>query len=139
METLHLAGNITIYNDTYNANPQSMKAGLLTLSKAKGRRIAVLGDMFELGALQEELHRSVGAYASALSIDILVTVGKASADMADEAAVHGLQDVRCCADKEEAKAVIEALAGPDTTWLFKASRGMALEELVNYLQSRLQQ
>ena len=145
METIRLANAVTIYNDTYNANPQSMKAGLDTLSKSAGRRIAVLGDMFELGEMEETLHREVGAYAASLPIDILVTVGPASAHMAAAARETianpsgrkndrgGMRVIRC-ADKEEAKAIIESLRGPDTTWLFKASRGMALEELVNDLK-----
>ena len=177
METIRPGNGVTIYNDTYNANPQSMKAGLLTLSKSSGRRIAVLGDMFELGEMEEELHREVGAYALSLPIDVLVTVGKASSYMA-EAALESRDRKSCpsqegtavtadgraavgmavrsatsstdigpegsrsvkqvfrCADKEAAKSVIDRLRGPETTWLFKASRGMALEELVNYLRER---
>ena len=145
METIRLENGVTIYNDTYNANPQSMKAGLLTLSKSAGRRIAVLGDMFELGGMEEELHREVGACAAALPIDVLVTVGPASKHTAAAAREtianpsgrkndRGGMQVICCADKEEAKAIIESLHGPDTTWIFKASRGMALEELVNDLK-----
>ncbi len=67
MEKLVLGQQITIYNDTYNANPQSMKAGLTTLSNTIGEiKVAVLGDMFELGDMEEELHRGVGAVAASL-------------------------------------------------------------------------
>ena len=177
METIRLENGVTIYNDTYNANPQSMKAGLLTLSKSSGRRIAVLGDMFELGEMEETLHREVGAYAASLPIDVLVMVGKASSYMAEAASEsrdrkscpsqegtavtadgraaadmavrsaaastdtgldgsRSLKQIFRCADKEEATSVIDRLRGPETTWLFKASRGMALEELVNHLREQ---
>ena len=133
METLRLANGIVIFNDTYNANPQSMKAGLSSLMHMKtARHIAVLGDMKELGAAQEALHREVGAYAAGLAVDTLITVGDAAAFLAEEARVKGLADVRCCSTKEEARAQIEALAGPDTAWLFKASRAMAFEELARF-------
>lgn len=137
MEIRHLPSDVVIYNDTYNANPQSMKAGLLALSKAAaGRRIAVVGDMFELGEMEEELHREVGAFAAGLGLDALIAVGAASSFLAEEAAKCGMRDVRRCADKEAAKAEVSSLAGPDTAWLFKASRGMALEDLVQYLETR---
>ena len=139
MEVRHLPGNVILYNDTYNANPQSMKAGLLALSKTPApagrplRRIAVVGDMFELGEMEDELHREVGAYAAGLGLDTLIAVGRASQSLADEAGRRGLRDIRYCPDKEAAKEVVRGLAGPDTAWLFKASRGMALEELVQDL------
>ena len=143
METLHLPGNRTLYNDTYNANPQSMKAGLVTLSHTAGvRRIAVLGDMFELGEREEELHREVGAFAAGLSIDTLVTTGRAAAYIAEEAKKNGLSDVRACADKREAKAVLDKILSEspsDTAFLFKASRGMALEELFQYVKEKEEQ
>ncbi len=133
METLHLPGEVILYNDTYNANPQSMKAGLLTLSRTKAdRRIAVLGDMKELGALEEALHREVGAYAASLCLDELITVGEAAALLAKEASREGMAGVHACSSKEEAKSVIRELAGERTAWLFKASRSMAFEELAHY-------
>ncbi len=133
METLRLENGVIIFNDTYNANPQSMKAGLSALMHSKAaRHIAVLGDMKELGAAEETLHREVGAYAAGLGVDTLITVGDAAAFLAKEAKSQGLSDVRCCRSKEEAKAQIEALSGPDTAWLFKASRAMAFEELARY-------
>ena len=139
MEIMNCPGGVTIYNDTYNANPQSMKAALETLAQVKGRRrIAVLGDMGELGDDEERLHREVGAFAAAegTAPDVLVTVGRASAAMADEARRLGHPDVRVCADKAEAMAVLDGLMGPDTAFLCKASRFMALEELTAHLKER---
>lgn len=133
METIHLPGGVVLYNDTYNANPQSMMAALRTLSNTEAkRRIAVLGDMGELGESEEALHREVGRYAAGLPLDALVTVGRGAEFLGKEAAANGLSGVYCCGDKEKAKEVIRQLAGPETAWLFKASRFMALEELARY-------
>ena len=130
MEIRTFPGNVTIINDTYNANPQSMKAGLDSLAVLEDvKKIAVLGDMFELGDREESLHKEVGAYAATLSIDTLITVGKASAGLGEEAKKEGLSDVVICHDKEEAKTVLKRYIGENTAFLFKASRGMALEEL----------
>ena len=133
MEIRTFPGNVTIINDTYNANPQSMKAGLSSLSVLEGvKKIAVLGDMFELGEKEETLHKEVGAYAASLPIDTLITIGEASVRMGEEAKKEGLPDVVICRDKEEAKEVLTRYIGEDTAFLFKASRGMALEELSGF-------
>ena len=135
MEMIHCDGNILIYNDTYNANPQSMKAGLQILSKAADRKkVAVLGDMFELGEASERLHREVGACAAQMGLDALVAVGEACAFMADEAVKGGMKNVFACGTKEEAKKVLKDLIAPDTAFLCKASRGMALEELAAFIR-----
>ena len=140
METVHTANGNTIYNDTYNANPQSMKAGLLTLSHTKAdKRIAVLGDMFELGEQEERLHREIGAFVASLpEIDVLLAVGRASAWMAEEAKKCGMAEVYVCADKDEAKKVLQKFTARNTAFLVKASRGMALEELTEFLQNETQ-
>ena len=79
MEVHNLEG-VIIYDDTYNANPDSMLAALKTLSSITipGKKIAVLGDMRELGSQSEEEHRRVGAGIPALGIDYLLTYGKDS-------------------------------------------------------------
>lgn len=139
MEAKHLAGNIVIYNDTYNANPQSMKSGLLTLSHNKAsRKIAVLGDMFELGDAEEMLHREVGTYAAGLGLTEIITVGKAAHYIAEAAKEAGFEEVTECADKEQAKAAIRDAFGPDTAWLFKASHGMQLGELATFTEEECQ-
>ena len=133
METVRLPEGIIVYNDTYNANPQSMKAGLLTLSHTKGQRhVAVLGDMLELGDAEERLHREVGRAAAEGNIDTLITVGRAAGWIADEAERRGLADVRICHSREEAEPVLRALLGPETVFYFKASHAMALEKLAAY-------
>lgn len=136
MKIEHLDGNITLYNDTYNANTQSMMAAIDILAAAgksgKATRVAVLGDMLELGTMERQLHEQVGAYAGSGKADVLVTVGRCGRYIAEAAKKAGLAEVYACADKEEAKKVLTGLVKPDTALLFKASRGMALEELVQY-------
>ncbi len=128
------ANGITVIEDCYNASPDSQKAGLNSLLKiAKGRKIAVLGDMLELGSYSETAHRNVGEYAAECEIDILFTYGKESEFMADSAKKVGLKAVFSFTDKSElTKALANELKIGDTV-LFKASRGMKLEEIFQEL------
>lgn len=124
------AGGITVIEDCYNASPDSQKAGLNSLCRiAKQRKIAVLGDMLELGEYSEEAHRTVGEYAAECGVDLLYTFGKESEYMADSAKNSGMKSVCSFTDKGE---LTEALLGEikaGDTILFKASRGMRLEEI----------
>ena len=81
-ERVLLGTGATVINDCYNANPLSMRAALddLATHEPTGRRLAVLGDMLELGPDEDELHREIGAYAAAAGVDVLVTVGPARRD-----------------------------------------------------------
>lgn len=128
------ANGITVIEDCYNASPDSQKAGLNSLLKiAKGRKIAVLGDMLELGSYSETAHRNVGEYAAECEIDMLFTYGKESEFMADSAKKAGLKAVFSFTDKSElTKALENELKNGDTV-LFKASRGMKLEEIFETL------
>ena len=112
-----------VLDDTYNAAPRSVLAGLASLGELPGRpRIAVLGDMAELGAASEELHRVVGR-AAAEVVDILVTQGNAAAWVADEARSAGLPDGRIAVTftPEDAAAEAAAHLGPDAVVLVKGS------------------
>lgn len=122
---------VRIIEDCYNANPDSMHAALETLATlgAGGRRVAVLGDMLELGAISQEAHREVGRLAARSGVDCLVTFGPGGALIADGAAAEGLAEVHPCAAKEDAAALLRAYCRPGDTVLFKASRGMAFEEI----------
>lgn len=124
------AGGITVIEDCYNASPDSQKAGLNSLCKiAKQRKIAVLGDMLELGDYSEEAHRTVGEYAAECNIDMLYTYGKESEYMADSAKKSGMDKVFAYTDKTElTDALLSEIKNGDTL-LFKASRGMRLEEV----------
>ena len=74
-----------VIDDCYNANPVSMKAAIDLLDMAIGRKVAVLGDMFELGEHENEMHGEVGAYAAQKGIDVIVCVGKLSSHMYEAA------------------------------------------------------
>ena len=135
MNLLRRGGNITILNDTYNANPQSMRAAIGVLSDSKSAfKMAVLGDMFELGSLAPVLHAGVGEYLGKAGIHCLVAVGELSEHMAQAAEKAGVPMVFHCPDKGAAIPVLKDNVKPDSTILVKASRGMAMEELVDYLK-----
>jgi UDP-N-acetylmuramoyl-tripeptide--D-alanyl-D-alanine ligase len=121
---------ITVIEDCYNASPDSQKAGLNSLCKiAKDRKIAVLGDMLELGSYSETAHRTVGEYAAQCGVDILYTYGAESKYMADSAKTLGMKNVFAFTDKTElTKTLLSEIKNGDTL-LFKASRGMKLEEI----------
>ncbi len=136
MNILRRGDGITILDDAYNANPQSMRAAVEVLSKTGGTyKIAVLGDMFELGPLAPTLHAGVGGYLGKAGIDCLVAIGPLARHIytaAKEALVPG---VYWFETKEEARAALQQELQPHTTVLVKASRGMAFEEIVSYLKS----
>ena len=120
---------LTIIDDCYNANPTSTKAGLDTLSKLGGRRIAILGDMKELGKDELTLHREVGAYAKEVGIDMLVAVGplsEATAEGYGEGAYYAATVERCI-DR------IKRYLRPGDTILVKASHSMQFERIVEAL------
>ena len=134
MNILHRGEDITILDDTYNANPQSMRAAISVLADAPTSwKVAVLGDMFELGPFAPALHNGVGAYLGKSGIDTLVAVGEMAEHIAQGAREAGVPLVYHCADKEKAKEVLPQLIKPGSTFLVKASRGMALEELSAFL------
>ena len=121
---------VTFIEDCYNASPDSQKAGLNSICKiAKGKKIAVLGDMLELGSFSEEAHRMVGEYAAECGVDVLYTVGEESKYMADSALKSGLKNVRNFTDKKELTEILINELHKGDTILFKASRGMKLEEI----------
>jgi UDP-N-acetylmuramoyl-tripeptide--D-alanyl-D-alanine ligase len=116
---------VTIVNDCYNANPMSMRAALDDLvAAAPGRRVAVLGDMLELGHDEERFHKEVGAYARDRGVDVLVTVGPRAAAMDGDQAV---------ADAAEAAALLPELLEDGDTVLVKGSRGVGLEVVAEAL------
>ena len=129
-------GDVTILDDAYNANPQSMRAALEVLSQSDGRyRAAVLGDMFELGDLGPELHRSMGEYAGSLgNIDAVLAVGDLAWNIYDAAQQSGVPNALYAKDREAAMGLLANLVQPGAVILVKASRGMAFEELTRELQ-----
>lgn len=130
----NLAAGGTIINDTYNANPVSMVAALEVCHDiSNGRKTAaVLGDMLELGDYEQEGHILVGRRAAQLNIDLLVTVGDRAAYIAQGALSSGLSPNRVVAFKEREEALnwIKSNIEQKDVVLFKGSRGMRLEELL---------
>lgn len=135
MNILSRADGITILDDAYNANPQSMRAAIEVLDGYTGDyKVAVLGDMFELGPLASVLHAGVGEFLSRSHVDCLVAVGELAKGIYDAAAASDVPECHCCATKEEALPVLKGLIRPGTTVLVKASRGMAFESITEYLK-----
>lgn len=130
MNVLHRGGGITVLDDTYNANPQSMRAAVSVLADSQSSyKVAVLGDMLELGPFAPALHAGVGEYLGEAGVDCLVAVGELAEHIAQGAESSGVPLVIRCQDREEAKGVLSRVVRPDCTVLVKASRGMKLEEL----------
>ena len=122
-----LPGGVTLVDDCYNANPMSVRAALDDLAAAApGRRVAVLGDMLELGPEEERFHREAGAHARERGVELLVTVGPRATAMEGDHAV---------ADAAEAAALLPELLEPGDTVLVKASRGVGLERVAEALRT----
>ena len=127
----HLPGDIVVVNDCYNANPMSMRAALDDLAaSASGRRVAVLGDMLELGPDEARFHAEVGAHAKAAGVDLLVAVGPRAAHFAD-----GYGEVVALPDAQAAADTVPGLLQPGDTVLLKASRGVGLEVVARALEA----
>ncbi len=137
MEVLR-AGSLTLLDDTYNANPESVEAALKTLGTASGRKVAVLGEMLELGRVSAVAHRDAGRAAGALGVDILVAIGTMSKETAEGGISSGLDaaSVYSFDDKEEALEALKDLVKAGDSVLVKGSRGAALEEVVDALKNR---
>ena len=135
MNILRRDEGITILNDTYNANPQSMRAAIEVLATGKAKtKIAVLGDMLELGPLAPMLHAGIGELAAKSGIDCLVCAGEMSKHIADAAEAAGMSEVYWRPNKKEALTVLEQIVKPNCTVLVKASRSMEFEEFVEFLK-----
>ncbi len=121
----------TIIDDTYNASPVSCIAALNLLSELEGRKIAVLGDMLELGDYEREAHEIVGRRAAEVA-DIVVAVGMRAQVLGRCAIDEGMDPTRVhfCADKPSTVALLRTLLQPGDMVLVKGSRGMAMEDVV---------
>ena len=133
-QNIQKMGSQTVIVDCYNAAPTSMKASIDVLCEMKpagdGRRVAVLGDMLELGEKSKELHREIGEYIVEKGVDMLVCYGKESKYIAERAEELGMH----AGSSEDKKIVLNFMKyklKPDDIVLFKASRGMHLEELID--------
>lgn len=122
------AGSIRILDDTYNANAPAMKEALRVLASVPGRKIAILGDMRELGKESERLHREVGKEAGRLHTDVVIAVGEEARYIAQETQGHWF------GTQEELREELPGLLRPGDTVLVKGSRGMQLEKTVEAIQ-----
>jgi len=133
-------GKITVIEDCYNAAPESVRAAIDVLAETSfGRSVAVLGDMLELGAESDELHRGVGSYLEAQSVDGLFTLGKGGAQIAYGALCAGMDPskIHLNTDRDDVAKTGDALISylrPNDTVLFKASRSVRLERLIEYIK-----
>ena len=123
-----------LLDDTYNASPASTIAALNLLEEVPGRKIAVLGDMLELGDLEAEGHSTVGRRVLEV-VDLLITVGRLGRTIGQEAMVCGMSEdqILMVEDNRAAIAHLRRMVGADDVVLVKGSRGMAMEEIVNSL------
>ena len=121
----------TVLDDTYNASPASTIAALNLLAELDGRKIAVLGDMLELGSYEEEGHKLVGRRAMDVA-DVLICVGPRGRRIGEEALSLGMDPERVCLcpDNLEALACLEKGIQPGDYILIKGSRGMQMEDIV---------
>jgi UDP-N-acetylmuramoyl-tripeptide--D-alanyl-D-alanine ligase len=131
-------GNVTIVDDSYNAAPASMRAALAVLASLPGRRVAVLGEMLELGAGHEAGHLEVGKAVAGVA-DLLIVVGAGAEPVARAARAGGMNPARVIEvpDRQSALEALRPRLAPGDVVLVKASRGIALDRLVDDLRSEL--
>lgn len=124
---------ITIVDDCYNAGPDSMRAAVSALRNGGGRRIALLGDMLELGEKTVQLHHDLGVFCAEAGLDALFTVGTLAENIAIGARENGMQNVFCVSEGEAAKRILDYVR-PGDVLLVKASRGMRFETIMERLR-----
>jgi len=130
-ERLTLPGGVILINDCYNANPMSMRAAIDDLGEtAPARRVAVLGDMLELGSHAPAFHRQIGEHAAARGVELLVTVGGLAAEMR----AGFPRESHAVADARGAAELLPGLLRGGDTVLVKGSRGVGLEAVAEALR-----
>ncbi len=134
-QTLLTLPNLQVIRDCYNASPDSMRSGLsvLKLTETKGRRVACLGDMLELGAISDSAHEEVGRQVKEDGVDVLITVGKGAHKIAQGARLAGLDssNIYEFENNQELCRELSRILQKDDLVLVKGSRGMRLEEVVD--------
>jgi UDP-N-acetylmuramoyl-tripeptide--D-alanyl-D-alanine ligase len=135
MERLELAG-VTIINDAYNSNPESATRAVREFSRfeTRGRRIAVVGDMLELGVLAAEYHRELGELLGQCAVDVVIAVGGQWRTILD--AVRGAKEKHGFGSVDEMRGFLQGLVREGDAMLLKGSRGVGLERLVKWIGER---
>ena len=130
-QQIYERNGFTIIEDCYNAGPESMAAALAVLGNRSGRRIAVLGDMLELGVCSDAEHYKVGRIA-AEKAEVLLAYGDRSLRLVYGAVTGGMSQnaARAFTDKDKLVQVLKGMAKPGDVILFKGSRGMRMEEVL---------
>ena len=126
------APHLVVIDDSYNASPAAVMAALAVLREVRGRRLAVIGDMLELGAMSADAHEEVGREA-ARSTDVLIGVGELARTAVEAAKRAGLKETHVVADGAEALVLLKRLLRPDDTVLVKGSHSLALDRLADAL------
>lgn len=125
----------TIMNDCYNANPVSLKAAIDVLSSVKGRKVAIIGDMFELGVNEKIMHFDIGAYAVKKGIDCIVCAGKLAKEyVAGALAIDGGHNVLYYENTDQVIELIGTIVKDGDSILVKASHAMGFERIVKVLE-----
>lgn len=125
----------TVIDDCYNANPVSMRAAIDLLSLATTRKVAILGDMFELGDAEKELHAGIGSYASEREIDVIVCVGNLSKEMYETTLKEKkCKEIHYFETKEKLLKELPHILQEGDSILVKASHGMGFDEVVTVLK-----
>ncbi len=142
IEVIQTTSGLTLLNDAYNASPTSMKAAIDVLQsmKCSGHKIAVLGDMLELGPEETQFHKEIGSYLDPEKTDLVFTYGPLSVHIATAAEQRfGVDRIFAFTDKAEMTATLISKCSTKDVVLFKGSRGMRLEEVLQSLHNYFQQ
>ena len=137
MEVITTENGITIIDDTYNANPLSMEVSLKALANMKGRKVAVLADMLELGDIAQASHKKVGSLVQNMGIDLLFMTGNFSKDIIKGATDAGMaaDKIYKATDKDGLIEILNSIIRDGDNILVKGSRGMKMEEVVQKLMA----
>ncbi|MDR1701193.1 MAG: UDP-N-acetylmuramoyl-tripeptide--D-alanyl-D-alanine ligase [Sporomusaceae bacterium] len=134
-QTIIKKDGYTIINDAYNASPTSMEAAIDTLCEISkgGRKIAVLGDMLELGHESQAAHENLGVLLAAKQLDAVITVGSLASHIAEKAKESGVPFSAACISHVKAARALEGFTQAGDTILLKGSRGMEMEKILELL------
>ena len=135
---VQMQGGFRIIDDSYNANPDSMREALGLFKTTRGKRkIAIVGDMLELGGKSRLFHREVGQYLASLRLDAVFTFGDLAREVAQEARRGGVDDSFSFDDKDELVEELLLYLREGDSLLIKGSRGMRMEDIVKKVRMRL--
>jgi UDP-N-acetylmuramoyl-tripeptide--D-alanyl-D-alanine ligase len=128
---------VVVIDDTYNSNPESLKAAIDYLDSFRARKILVVGDMLELGRYSSRLHKAVGRYLAKSPADVLVTVGRLAELIAEEAQCGKTVEIFRTQAVNEVAPLLMRIARAGDVVLFKASRAVHLENALEQFKNQL--